>query len=148
MLKYLNHAATLQCVHGGIVQFMPAPMRSFHVQGSPILTEPDLLKALIVGCPQIGPGIKPCTRVVQIMLGRAREILVDGEIPLLENLMAMTDGVPPGMCSKIANPTSNAQILMLMLVGAQSDTLVRANKSGKPFCEICHKIRLLAQICG
>jgi hypothetical protein len=138
MLKYLNHAATLQCVHGGNVRFTPAPMRSFHVQGSPILTEPDLLKALILGCPQIGPGLKPCTRVVQIMLGRARQIFVDGEIPLLENLMAMTDGDPPGMCSKMANTMSNAEIVSLFLGGAQARTLIRAHQNGKPLCEICH----------
>lgn len=138
MLKYLNHAAVLTCAHGGVARFMPPPRRSFHIQGSPILTEPDLLKAVIVGCPQVGTGIKPCTRIVQIMLGRARQILVDGEIPLLENLMAMTDGNPPGVCSKTINNTSNAEIGSLFL-GPQARTLLTAHERGAPACEICRK---------
>jgi hypothetical protein len=109
------------------------------VQGSPILTEPDLLQAVIVGCAQIGPNVKPCTRVTAILIGRSREIYVDGEIPLLENLTAMTDGFPPGMCYKVSNEASNAEIVGLHLSGSQAQTLQVAREAGTPFCEICEQ---------
>lgn len=141
MLKYLNHASVLTCTHGGKVQLMPPAYRSFYVQGTPVLTERDLMAALIVGCPQVGVGIKPCTKVTQILLGRARDIRVDGDTPILENLLALTDGAPPGTCSAVSNPTSNAQIANLFLGLPQIQTLLAAKKSGKPFCEICEKMK-------
>ena len=56
---YLNHRAILQCTHGGRVMLIPPPFRSLWVMQSPVITEPDLMQAFIIGCPQIGPGIKP-----------------------------------------------------------------------------------------
>jgi hypothetical protein len=72
------------------------------VDGSPVLTANDLLmRAFIVGCPQIGPGLKPCLKVISILFGRARNFYVDQnsmqDIPVLETLKAMTDGMVPGL---------------------------------------------------
>lgn len=159
-LKYLHHASVLQCTHGGKAEFIPPPRRSFHIEDSPILTEMDLLKATIVGCTQAGPGIKPCTKITKILMGKAREIRVDGEVPLLENLRAATDGTPPGVCSKVINNLSNAKTGSVQLDGAQAQTLITARESGLPFCEICEekssehshifdeKIRIIDEISG
>ena len=108
-VRYLNHAARLTCVHGGTVQLIPPPRRSTHVQRSPILTEQDLLKAVIVGCPQIGIGLKPCTKVVSVVTGRSIDIKVDGETPILNTLKAITDGVAPGLVTASTTGQSNAE---------------------------------------
>ncbi|MBK7674256.1 MAG: hypothetical protein IPJ27_05520 [Candidatus Accumulibacter sp.] len=137
MLKYLNHTSVIICPHGGKLQFVPALGRSFQVLGSPVLTESDLMRAVIVGCNQTTPPLKPCTRIVRVLLGQAREILVDGEIPLLENLQALTDGVPPGTCSVVLNASSNARVAALTPTSPQARTLLAARQGGVPFCEKC-----------
>ncbi|MFN7916984.1 MAG: hypothetical protein U0Q55_16695 [Vicinamibacterales bacterium] len=131
---YLNQRATLQCVHGGTVMIIPMPMRSMHVMDSPVLTDQDLLKAFIIGCPQIGPGLKPCTKIVQIILGRSMQIDVDGETPILESLMALTDGVAPGIVRAVNNGQSNATPTLPM---PQMITATNAAGSGSGFCEPC-----------
>src|SRR5213594_2164139 len=105
---YLNHRATLQYTHSGKTVLITPPMRSMHIMQSPVLTDQDLLKAFIVGCPQIGPGIKPCTKIIQIIVGRSFQIQVDSETPILESLMALTDGGPPGLVRALDNGQSNA----------------------------------------
>src|SRR5437879_6414422 len=108
MSTYLNHNSVLQCMHGGQVMLIPPPLRSLYSMHSPVVTDIDLMKAMIVGCPQIGPGLKPCLKIITIILGRSFQIHVDGETPILDSLQAMTDGVPPGMVSAMTNGGSNA----------------------------------------
>jgi hypothetical protein len=97
MPKYLTHAAKLKCNHEGMVVLPPSPGTTFHSNGSPVTTVDDLLSsASIVGCKQGGDGKKPCTRVVQILVGKARNVATDGKDVLLTSVRAMTDGVPPG----------------------------------------------------
>ena len=137
MLKYLNHASILRCVHGGQAQFVTPPQRSFFNANSPILTDGDLLRAVIVGCPQTGIGLKPCTKITSILMGKARRICVDGETPLLETLQAMTDGSPPGLCAMVSNPSSNAEIGSVFKISPQMRAMLEAHRRGTPFCEIC-----------
>lgn len=113
MSMYLNHRAILQCSHGGRVMLIPPAFRSFHIISSPVVTDMDLLQAFIVGCPQIGPGLKPCTRVTMIILGRSQQFQVNNQIPLLDSLMAMTDGVAPAVVTALTDGESNATPAML-----------------------------------
>jgi len=54
-----------------------------------IITEHDLLHNVkIEGC----TWPKPCTKVVKVVKGRAKDLVLKGEIPLLGNLEAETDG--------------------------------------------------------
>lgn len=133
MLKYLSHASILKCSHGGTVQFVPPPSRSYYIKQRPILTEPDLLKAFIIGCPQVGPGLKPCTKVVRVMIGKAVDIRTDSEVPLLESLKALTDGSPPGICMAVSHGGSNSEILGLGFGGSQVATMRAARSVGAPF---------------
>ncbi len=75
-----------------------------------MLTEDDLTSATIVGCPQVSPGLTPCTKVQKIIFGKAEGIKVDGEVPLLEVLVAFTNGVPPGIVVLVGNLKSNAVV--------------------------------------
>lgn len=132
MPNYLNHRATLQCVHGGRVVLIPPLLRSMHVMQSPVLTAEDLQQSFILGCPQIGPGLKPCLKVIQILLGRSIKIQVDGETPLLQTLQALTDGVPPGLVQAINDGGSNATPGLLV---PQAATAAMAAANGRGLCE-------------
>jgi hypothetical protein len=52
---------------------------------SPVVTETDLMETVIVGC----------TKIAAILMGRSLQIQVDGEVPILGSLRAMTDGGLP-----------------------------------------------------
>ncbi len=110
MIRYLNHFALLQCVHGGTVLLPMKIPRSFNIEGSPVLTDKDLLNAPIIGCAQF---FLPCTKITKIILGKAEEIEVDGQAPLLELLVAATN-IPLGFVTAVNNPKSNAQIFPIM----------------------------------
>jgi hypothetical protein len=109
----------------------PAPQRTMHSMQSPVVTDQDLFKAIIVGCGQVGPGVKPCTKIVQILFGLARTIFVENEeIPILDTLQALTDGSPPGIVTAITDGVSNA-----VTTSPQAITLQAAAASGAPFCD-------------
>jgi hypothetical protein len=133
MPTYLNHRATLRCMHGGQVMLIPPPFRSLHTMGSPVVTDVDLMRAPIVGCPQVGPGLVPCTAVVQIITGRARQIFADRQSPLLDTLMALTNGVAPGFVTAQTDGGSNMQTIE----GLQALALLGAAARGAALCEVC-----------
>jgi hypothetical protein len=130
---YLNHNAVLQCTHGGRVILFPAPKRSLQIMNSPVVTDVDLMQAIIVGCAQVSPATKPCTKIGAILMGRAVQIQVDGQIPILESLQALTDGGPPGFVSALTNGGSNATPIMPT---PQSMAMIRAARSGAALCPI------------
>ena len=114
---------------------LPPPFRSLDVMQSPVVTDIDLMKAVIVGCPQIGPGLKPCTKIMTIIMGRAIQIRVDGEIPILYSLRAISDGNPPGLVSAVSDGGSNAEPGFPSLQAAsQAMALMNASQRGSPFC--------------
>jgi hypothetical protein len=93
----LTSNAMLSCPHGGIVTVLPR-QTTVMIDGGFVLRATDLVGAPIVGCPLIGPGIKPCTTVLAPLPGSfAPTVLVGGEPVLLQTFTAMTDGVPPGV---------------------------------------------------
>jgi len=128
---YLNHRAVLQCMHGGRVMLIPPPMRSLSIMQSPVVTDVDLMQAIIIGCPQIGPGVKPCIKITTILMGRAMQIQIDRETPILDSLQAMTDGNPPGLVSAINDGGSNATPAPMSV---QTLAMANAAKSGVAFC--------------
>jgi hypothetical protein len=66
--------------------------------GAPVLRISDLEGAPIVGCPVPPTGTTaPCTLVATVFPGSwADTVLAVGEPVLLQTLIAVTDGVPPG----------------------------------------------------
>lgn len=115
---------------------IPPPLRSFHIMQSPVVTDMDLLKAFIVGCAQIGPGLKPCTRVTSIIVGRSYQFYVDEQVPLLDSLVAFTDGVAPSLVTALTNGGSNATPAP---INAQAVALASASEKGLAFCELCSR---------
>ena len=95
----LTTNAVITCVHGGHVTVVPGQTEE-SIQGGFVLRVSDLLGAPIIGCPQAGPGIKPCTTVLAANPGSwASTVLVAGEPALLDTFTAATDGVPPGIAA-------------------------------------------------
>lgn len=66
--------------------------------GAPVLRISDLEGAPIAGCPvPPSPTSAPCTQVVAVLPGSwSASVLAVGEPVLLQTLLAVTDGVPPG----------------------------------------------------
>jgi hypothetical protein len=93
--KYLHCECELRCPHGGKVVIRSPAQRSFLPGGIPVLTAEDLEGAIVLGC-TLAPPFKKCTRVVSIALGKVADVTVDGQTPLLHNLVFVTDSTPPG----------------------------------------------------
>lgn len=93
----LNAAAELQCPHGGRVTVVPGQAKVL-AGGEPALRISDVEGAPIVGCPiPPTPATKPCTLVAAVLPGSwASTVVAAGEPVLLQTLVALTDGVPPG----------------------------------------------------
>jgi hypothetical protein len=84
------------CAHGGQVMLIPR-QATVLIQGAPVICDPDLLGAPIVGCAQPPtPTTKPCTTVVSTFPGSSLpKVLVAGRPPYVATLSGLTDGVPP-----------------------------------------------------
>ena len=102
MSSILTSNAQIMCVHGGRLMLHPT-QAMVRVGGGFALCVPDLLSMPIVGCPQAGPGIVPCTLAVAtepvimasprlIVQGRPAYVVVQVGAP-----GGLTNGVPPGM---------------------------------------------------
>jgi hypothetical protein len=110
-MKYLTTDSELMCCHGGTLEL--ASRARSKVRDAALLTETDLYDSKIKGCPQVGLGIKPCTRVTGIMLGKSIKVLcrTTSSVPLLENLIAVTDGSPMGTVTMVDDGGSTAETL-------------------------------------
>jgi hypothetical protein len=87
--------AMIQCPHGGVVKPVPK-QQTVTIQGGAILCHPDLVGAVIEGCPQpVSSGSKPCTTVLSVLPGCASlEVQVAQRPAYVATLSALTDGIP------------------------------------------------------
>jgi hypothetical protein len=98
----LTSNAQIMCVHGGRVMLTPV-QTAVMAQGGFVLCVPDLLSMPIVGCPQAGPGIVPCTLVMvtEPVVMASPRVTIQGrpayEVAQLGVPGGVTNGVPPGM---------------------------------------------------
>jgi CheY-like chemotaxis protein len=83
----LSRHSLLVCEHLGEV-VLP--------EGDGPLTEKDLGGAAIVGCPNAGPGLKPCTAILPPDGGLADRHAPDGSRFVLKSVTGLTNGTPPG----------------------------------------------------
>lgn len=97
MPPVLNAQATLLCPHGGRVTVIPGQQQVL-AGGAPVLRVSDLMGAPIAGCTlPPTPATVPCTVVAAVLPGSwATTVTAMGEPVLLQTLVAMTNGVPPG----------------------------------------------------
>lgn len=95
MALIVTEKAVITCMHGGRVT-LKARQAKVMIQGGLVLCDQDLVGAPIAGCPQAGPGIKPCTSVLSTAVGSAsRTVTIAGRGVYLSTLDGETDGSPP-----------------------------------------------------
>src|SRR5215475_6016546 len=51
----------------------------------------------IKGCPNMGPGIRPCVTTLRVQKGYSEWIRIDGKRVCLDTVTGLTDGTPPGL---------------------------------------------------
>ena len=90
----LTLAAAVRCDHQlGIVR-MAAGQAFVRIGGRPVLVGRDPIGRPIVGCPNIGVGIKPCTATLSAEQ-HSGFVRVEGRAVCLDRLVGTTDGTPP-----------------------------------------------------
>jgi hypothetical protein len=102
MPAILTSNAQIMCIHGGQLMLHPT-QATVQVEGGFALCVPDLLSMPILGCPQAGPGIVPCTLVVvtEPVIMPSPTVLIEGRPAYVVAQIGVpggvTNGVPPGM---------------------------------------------------
>lgn len=98
-MRWLNENALLTCEHLlGVVKFA-ASQSLVRIGGRRVLVRPDPEGRSIVGCPNIGPTIKPCTTTLAVLAGTSAFVRIAGVPVCLETVRGRTDGTPPGVIS-------------------------------------------------
>src|SRR5262245_46636109 len=96
------------CIHGGQMTLRPS-VTTVQIGGGFPICVPDLVTMPIVGCPQVGPGIVPCTLAVlgDPIITASPSVIVGGRPAYVVTQVGvpggLTNGVPPGMII-CANP--------------------------------------------
>jgi len=92
----LTEDAVLVCAHElGIVKVI-ATQDLVTVEGRRVLVEANPENRPIVGCPNVGPTIKPCATTLRVQTGYSDLLRIEGRRACLVTVTGLTDGTPPG----------------------------------------------------
>lgn len=95
-MRWLTVDAVVQCEHvNGLVDLAPS-QELVTVEGRAVLVATDPEGRPIVGCPNAGPTVKPCTNTLAVQEGYSTLVAIDGHAACLETVEGLTDGTPPG----------------------------------------------------
>lgn len=94
-MRWLTERAVIACDHEGRVVNVPS-QRWVTVSGSPVLVDDDPQHRTVVGCPNYGPTIKPCTATLRVLAGYSKWLRIGGCRVTLSHLDGLTDGTVPG----------------------------------------------------
>jgi hypothetical protein len=95
-MRLLTQDAVVICKHQlGIVGIQPS-QGLVTVEGRRLLVETDPQGRPIVGCPNAGVAIKPCTGTLAVRQGYSDLVRVEGHRVCLDTVTGLTDGTPPG----------------------------------------------------
>jgi hypothetical protein len=67
------------------------------IRNRKVLVENDPEGRLIIGCPNIGATIKPCTSTLAAQAGYSNLLRINNRRVCLDIVTGLTDGTPPGM---------------------------------------------------
>lgn len=102
----LTIASTVQCGHFGTVAVSSSTKLT--VSGSAVLIQTGVAGKSVAGCTtQVTPGgNKPCTTVGSVAPpSLALKLTAGGQPVVLDSLVGLTDGVPPGALLGVAGQT-------------------------------------------
>lgn len=96
-MRWLTEDAAVVCKHQ-LGKVTNAPSQDLvHIDGRRVLVDADPERRPIVGCPNYGPAIKPCTTTLKVQAGYSEWIRIDGHSVCLDAITGFTDGTPPGL---------------------------------------------------
>ena len=93
----LNEKAVLICLHVRGIITNKLAQDYVRIAKSPVQIDNDPEGRNIVGCPNIGVGIKPCTNTLQVRKGYSTWVKINGRGICLDTVTGLTDGTPPGV---------------------------------------------------
>ena len=94
-MKAVTRDATVRCGHDGRVQNV-ASQHWVRIGRSDVLVDNDPEGRRIVGCPNIGPTMKPCTTTLAVISGYSSWVRIGGKAVAMSDLDGLTDGTVPG----------------------------------------------------
>lgn len=95
-MYWLTEDAVLVCAHELGVVGIRATQDLVTVGGRRVLVAADPESRPIVGCPNVGLVIKPCTSTLLVTGGYSDLLRIDGRRVCLDPVTGLTDGTPPG----------------------------------------------------
>ena len=95
-MYWLTEDAVLVCAHELGIVGIRATQDLVTIEGRRVLVAVDPESRPIVGCPNVGPTIKPCTTTLPVKQGYSDLIRIDGRKLCLDPVTGLTDGTPPG----------------------------------------------------
>jgi hypothetical protein len=109
----LTQDACLNCDHElGLVTIVPSqPLVT--VGSRRLLVERDPEQRAIVGCPMVGPAIKPCTTTLPVRVGYSDLLRIEGRRVCLDTVTGLTDGSPPGTVNYSVRAAGQALVRQL-----------------------------------
>ena len=102
---FLTEDAIIVCKHElGHAEKLPS-QDWVTVEERRVLVEIDPEGRSITGCPNYGPGIRPCLTALKVKEGYSDLIRIDGKRVCLDTVTGLTDGTPPGIVKyKVNDP--------------------------------------------
>lgn len=96
MWFWLTIDADLRCEHKLGKVSVVAPEDFVFIAGRTIVTDDDPRGRSIGGCPMLSPGIKPCTKTIDVRDGKSGFVTIAGKPVVRADLSGLTDGTPQG----------------------------------------------------
>jgi len=96
MMRWLTEDAVLVCAHETGLVGIVATQDLVSIERRRVLVATDPEGRPIVGCPNVGPTIKPCTATLKVKQGYSALLRIDGRPVCLDTVTGLTDGTPPG----------------------------------------------------
>ncbi len=114
-MNWLTEDAIITCKHElGIVHLLLPLQDIVTIEGRKVLVQNDPEGKPIIGCPNIGATIKPCTKTLPVEAGYSDFLRVNGRRICLDTVIGLTDGTPPGIVKySVRKPGQNLVVEVL-----------------------------------
>ena len=96
-MNWLTEDAVLVCSHEMGIITNTTTQNFVTINRRRVLIENNPENRTIVGCPNTGPSIKPCTKTLKVNRGYSSFIRINGRRVCLSTIIGLTDGTPPGI---------------------------------------------------
>lgn len=104
----LTEDAVLTCSHELGIVTNTTTQDFVTIKKRRILIESNPESRPIVGCPNVGPAIKPCMTTLKVNQGYSSLLRINGHRICLSNIQGLTDGTPPGVVKyQVRSPGQN-----------------------------------------